>query len=115
MTGDYQFVFNRAHPGSTIGDAIIQNNEATKYNTLIQEGGAFTLQRLADALTAGRKAAISLLRTPKDYTNDMLGLSILVGQDEQGNHQFEDYVVACEIFSAGDDSAANASKATTAT
>lgn len=108
LTGDYQFVFNRAHPGSTIGDAIIQNNEATKYNTLIQEGGAFTLQRLADAVTAGRKAAISLLRTPKDYTNDMLGLSILVGQDEQGNHLFEDYVVACEIFSAGDDSAVKA-------
>lgn len=105
LTGDYQFVFNRAQPGSTIGDAIIQNDEVTKYTTLIQEGGAFTLQRLQDALTAGRKAAISLLRTPKNYTNDMLGFSILVGEDEHGNHLFEDYVVACEIFSAGDDSA----------
>lgn len=104
LTGGYQFVFNRAKPESTIGTAVILNDEATQYSTLIEEGAAFTLQRLEDALTAGRKAAISLLRTPKDYTNDMLGLSILVGEDEQGNHLFEDYVVACEIFSAGDDS-----------
>lgn len=105
LTGGYEFVFNRAQPGSTMGTAVIPNDGATQYNTLLEEGGAFTLQRLQDALAAGRKAAIALLRTPKDYTNDMLGFSILVGQDEQGNHLFEDYVVACEIFSAGDDSA----------
>lgn len=104
LAGGYQFVFNRANPESTIGSAVIPNNEQYKYTTKIEEGGSFTLQRLEDALKSGHKAAIALMRTPEDNRDDMLAVSILYG-NPNGEHYYQDFVVTCEVSAVGDDSA----------
>ncbi len=106
VTGDYQFVFNRADPESAIKDAVIPNNEEYKYTTVKGNPVTFTRQYLENALAGGKKAAIALLRTPESDRDDMLAVSIWTGTDpETGEHTFEDFVVTCEVSAVGDDSA----------
>ena len=108
-TDGYTFVFNRADPESKITTKeLVPNNEEFVYNTKEGNPLTFTLSYLESALKGGQKAAIALLRTPKDYTDDMLAVSILRGQDEHGEYIFDDFVVACEVSAVGDDSSVDA-------
>lgn len=93
VNGGYQFVFNTANPESTIGSAVIPNDGKT-YTYTLEYGRMITLSELESALAAKKRAAIALLRTPKDYTNDMLAITI-----DNGDGTFDDMVVSCEIYS----------------
>lgn len=97
---DYEFVFNRAVPNSTIGSNAVLDSEQTRYKVLrntMPNGIIPTLQYIYDAITVDKSTvAIAVLRTPSN-SDDMYAISIL---DTQG--KFMDFVVGCPIAESSD-------------
>lgn len=99
--GTYQFVFNRAEPGSNIGKKdIVYSSTEFPYEVLrntMTDGVAPTLQGIYDAIAKnGCTVAVSILRTPAE-TMDMYAISIM-----DTNENFMDYVVGSAISGPSD-------------
>lgn len=87
------YVFNRAQPGTTIGDTIILGD----YDILIGQE-MIPPSQLAAELRAGNTAALTLLRTPKPGEEDIMVISVR----DAATGSFTDYAVGLDISTPAD-------------